>query len=1013
MITKIGQRLDFNSKNYLLNNKPSKKDDSVCANPIETNKVNSALMQKYYVSFGENKGNLYKISDSETTKFFDKICTQNTKDLLNEAAKIAKQKKHSEINQHHILLASLRSLNQYMNDLDSGKKKYTSGSLYSLPNFFETEIIENIFKDEKLRKSVKPIFEQEIKEIDKLLDDEKIYKKTTDEKMTGLNLSADVVESFETIYSSMATLLDTSELKFNQSLLLSSLFSLDAENTESPFSRLVYDLNDKITLLEDPNSKVIHLSCYDEPAKKILKNLSMGTNMFITYEAGSRPRYLIESIKDILKNQKNNFGNMSADNTEVIAFNNNIKYDHFVEKIKKEAKTNPDKNFVFVTNLEILMHNSASDEEKQKGYYIFPEDFNELLKEELPNVKFIFITNREAHLVAMKEGLYRALFKTFSEAAFLNMNVDQAREEFLNNPNLTKDIKEPKYTSDAISKIVELSSQKEGNFPDKTLDLMKQISAYFVNKNEITDNDVSEYALDAKEVLNFNVDNKLVKFIYSSNIKADDLIGKEATKKEVKAYAQQIKDKTLGTKGVLIYSQDGSVNAGRRTTAKAIAGEAKVPYFEIDAMDFNTDEISLLRKGENGFEKNIESVFSDVVSYAEANENKSAVLVIDNFDNTITGQYGYQSFMSILNKKIDDANKKGLNILVVGSIKYSEYIDYFREEFGTFSDILCVDSPAYNLTARKEILNKFIKEQNVQIKGPEQEQQKIINDFAQTLKYASFSDILKSINTAKIVAKERGHEKLEKTDFTEAYLRLTTGRTSFAPMEEHEKDIVTSHECGHALNLQIMRELAEKQNIPWRLPDEVNFISLDPRSWYLGVVYSKDGGNKEHSFEKIFSDLVFSYGGHSCEKEFYQMDGSWGITADIEGATELATQAVQIMGQGPKTGKISLAGLNMKPEGELRKNMDSDVSIFLNNALAVSDMITRVYADFNKEFTEKYAKLVGTGNCLIQGDNFRKELKEWLEKQSPEKREEIKTADEAILKIMEATKKGIKVKRAD
>ena len=74
-------------------------------------------------------------------------------------------------------------------------------------------------------------------------------------------------------------------------------------------------------------------------------------------------------------------------------------------------------------------------------------------------------------------------------------------------------------------------------------------------------------------------------------------------------------------------------------------------------------------------------------------------------------------------------------------------------------------------------------------------------------------------------------------------------------------------------------------------------------------------------------------------------------------------------------------------------------------------MITEVYSDFNKWFTAKYAPLVGTGDCLFDGDEFRKALKEWRNSQSPEKQRELDLCDQTIVRIMEATKKGIAIRK--
>ncbi len=72
------------------------------------------------------------------------------------------------------------------------------------------------------------------------------------------------------------------------------------------------------------------------------------------------------------------------------------------------------------------------------------------------------------------------------------------------------------------------------------------------------------------------------------------MVGKSSTKKEAQLLVNQIKSNKLGTKGIILFSQDGSAGSGRRYTAKVIAGEARVPYVEMNAVDFGTKDVDLL-----------------------------------------------------------------------------------------------------------------------------------------------------------------------------------------------------------------------------------------------------------------------------------------------------------------------------------------------------------------------------------------------------------------------------------
>ena len=84
----------------------------------------------------------------------------------------------------------------------------------------------------------------------------------------------------------------------------------------------------------------------------------------------------------------------------------------------------------------------------------------------------------------------------------------------------------------------------------------------------------------------------------------------------------------------------------------------------------------------------------------------------------------------------------------------------------------------------------------------------------------------------------------------------------------------------------------------------------------------------------------------------------------------------------------------------------------LKNAQIVSDAITEVYADFNKEFTNKFAPKVNTGECIIQKEDFIKMFNDWKSQQSPEKQEEFLMLDKIVLQVIEATKRGVICKKA-
>ena len=207
-----------------------------------------------------------------------------------------------------------------------------------------------------------------------------------------------------------------------------------------------------------------------------------------------------------------------------------------------------------------------------------------------------------------------------------------------------------------------------------------------------------------------------------------------------------------------------------------------------------------------------------------------------------------------------------------------------------------------------------------------------------------------------------------------------------------------------------MNNVAKTRGEKWHVPTKVNFITLDPRGMFGGAVFSGYDANKQVSFETMFSDIVYSFGGNSAEQTFYNMNGSYGISCDMQSVRKDAEGMVKVMGLGAKTGKMSIEdGEDLSDK--TKEMIEDDERVIIHNGKIVSDLITEIYADFNKEFTEKYAHRVGTGECIINGDDFRQMLNDWKSRQTPEKQHELELCDDMILKIIDCTKKGVEVQK--
>lgn len=987
MINKVGLNLKGASNKGLQNKQPQ--DNKFQNSESFDNHLNPQLLKNYYVPSFTGTGNSKNISKSDSIEFY--MSTPSKKLMKNLQQSVA-ETGYGEVTVLHVMKNSLEETLNYIDDLDNEKKDFDPVKQPPLALMVAYESSPKAFSDKEKRMKIKPVLQNELEHINGLIEENRPKKV---DKSKEIKMSDDLVDSIWGLVK---------EEKINEVTpytIVSGAYNSPVQEIYDITTNFLMSLDDAIMLNKTPLSERGSFSEYGQKAGNVLKNLSLGTNIFVTYDmVKDEPEYFINTIRKMAEKDNN------AKNLTITEFNGEIKDEFFGYKLNKLAKDKKNQHIV-ILNPTALFINSSEPALVAEGKFAVPQSLIQILMHQPSNIKFVMHDTKNNYYGTIQQTL-GDYFKNFEELTIPALSTKQMIKSFKENPDLMKDIKKT-FTRGAVDKTVEASAQLDGTFPEKTKKLMKKIVSYYIDKKEINEKDVANYVKEATNLFKKDDDDSSVEVVFDTGKSIKQMVGKDSTKKEALSLVKQIKSNKMGTKGVIIYSQDGSAGGGRRFTSQAVAGDAKVPYIEINTMDFGTKDVGLFGAGSSSPEAAMKKLFSIVTTQAEANANKSAVLFIENFEyfsiGELISQY-HQKAMAQLLREMDKADKAGLNILVMGSVSSPEFIGEAAMKSFKFVDSIEVSSPAFNEKERAEIIADTIKKSKIKLDGTPQEQQEIINFVAHFTDYFPHIYLKNIVKKAQSVALEKGHKALTKADFTEAYLQITTGRPSTNKINDHEKEIVTSHECGHATNLEVMNNLIKQHGTPWQLPGKVNFVTLDPRGWYGGAVYHGDDKNKEHSFEKEFSDIVCSYGGHSAEKLFYGMDGSYGISSDLEAATNRAEVMVKVMGQGAKTGKMSL--YNKKDiSPQLRNITEYDMQVILNNALEVSDLITETYAGFNKEFTKKYSHLVGTGDCLIDGDVFRKELNDWKARQPKNVQDDLNTCDRMILDTIKSTKKGI------
>ena len=974
----------INGLNYFSVKKNEKQSNNT-TNPITTSsnptEVFTSGVPRSYINF---KG---KIEDE--FKF-----GEDAKQLINRAKKIAIDMGHDEITPYHIIAASINETEDNIKYINENQPELLSSgqiaSISTLNKLANKSADKNMLSSENNFDYFMEIVNGFKEENDEYLNALPVNKDIKG-KERDIDFSEDLKKELKTTQEKIKTL--------DAYVLLGTAFNVNSFSGVEYTSDFVKNFK-ALTYYKDSQDIIDqHLKHYDAKAIDVWNKLALGSNLFVTYNDKTEGDRLEASLVHTIDAKKH--GNFNSDNTLPYLIADTMQTKDLIDEIQSIQEAEPDKHKIFMVNIDSLVQNSTVDED---GEISLPVEILALPKVVKDNVHFIFFQNKDAYYQAQKDSTVKKLYSDYINYSIPPMHTFEAQKVLAAEKQLTKDIKTP-FTKEARDKAVFYADKIEGTFPDKAVDLMKRISSYYGDsKKRINIKNVDEFASIAKDLFNKDADSSSI--IYDTGKDFSSLYGKETVKKDLEAIVRQIKTGKIGTRGYIMYSQDEEAGSGKRYTAQALAGEAKVPYMEIASADYAT-----VFEDENGIKNapavEMHRIFSEIKKAAEQNENKTAILFINNFEDfAFSGYYhaGYKQAMAQMEKEMSRAEAEKLNILVIGSTE-EDYAQLIPTVARGFNQNISIDSPAFNKASRKEIITNRLKECDIQLEaGDTEEKDRLIQKLVKLTEYMSFVEIKTMIDKAKQITAERGKNKSTMGDFIESYLQISTGRTSRPEMPEFNKRATTSHECGHAVNLEVMGDILKEKGQPWHQSTEVNFITLDKRGQFLGAVFEGRKDNTDYPLEALFTDIVCSYGGYSCEKKFFNMDGSCGIGQDLEQATKRAKYGIEYYGIGYNTGKISnAAGIK---SGKYYENVYKDMEVILKNAQTVSDLITDTYKGFNEWFTDKYSKLIGTDDCMIDGDDFRAALALWKTSQPESKKEEFEILSEMVMDIIKATKKG-------
>ncbi len=419
-----------------------------------------------------------------------------------------------------------------------------------------------------------------------------------------------------------------------------------------------------------------------------------------------------------------------------------------------------------------------------------------------------------------------------------------------------------------------------------------------------------------------------------TKIKFDDVAGLEEEKGELKEIVEFLKEPEKFTKmgaripkGVLLYGKPGT---GKTLIAKAIAGEADVPFISMSGSEFIEMFAGL---GASRVRK----------LFDKARKLAPCIVFIDEIDaigSRRTSNSGAESENNqTLNQLLVEMDGFGSEetIIVLAATNRPEMLDKALLRPGRFDRQITIPTP--DLKGRLEILKIHSKDKRI---SDDVNLESIAEDTA-GFTGAELENIL---NEAAIIATKNKHEEIENDDIEEAVKKVTVGlEKKDRIISDKDKKLTAYHEAGHAV---VSRYLPTQTN--------VKEVSIIPRGVAGGYTMYKTNEDKYYiSKTEMQEKLIALLGGRAAEKLVLD-DISTGASNDIEVATQIARDMVTKYGMSDKLGPIDFQGkepYEIQMFGEnIGDRIGQEVKLLIDTAYNDAQILLREHRDKLDEIAE-------------------------------------------------------------
>ncbi len=335
-------------------------------------------------------------------------------------------------------------------------------------------------------------------------------------------------------------------------------------------------------------------------------------------------------------------------------------------------------------------------------------------------------------------------------------------------------------------------------------------------------------------------------------------------------------------KGALLVGPPGT---GKTLLAKAVAGEAHVPFYSLAGSDFIELYVGV------GASR-VRDLFN------EASKNAPCIIFIDEIDaigRSRDSKYGggneerEQTLNQLLSEMDGFDSSKG--VLILGATNRPEILDKALLRPGRFDRRIIVDRP--DLKGREEILK-------VHSKDVKMDETVDLKELALATGGAVGSDLANMINEAAINAVKAGRECVNQKDLMEAFEQVIAGKEKKSSiLSKEERKSVSYHEVGHALVSAVLNNT-----------EPVQKITIVPRTkGSLGYVLQlPEDENHLKTKEELMDDIIIAMGGRAAEELIFNTVTT-GAMQDIEDATSTARNMITLYGMSERFGLMQLESI--------------------------------------------------------------------------------------------------------